>query len=249
MNLRLNNPIFTVVIPLIPQHDFEIKRILNLLANEQHLIEKLIICRSETKGSVSKVEKRYQKYAESVGFKKEIYVDFVKHVARDGTNRNRGWKLASTKYVAFMDADDLYSNTRLSTLLNFFDSTDADAMLHNYSSLTLSTEIHNEIPCQNTKIVVEKDEKGIDYLVDILGNKLKLHFAHITVRNDIKEILMFTDRFPGADWEFATQLVSRGLNVQYLTQELSAWSRNRSIRYRLRLYKMRLSKKFTKSVK
>ena len=148
-----------------------------------------------------------------------------------------------------MDADDLYSDTRLSTLLNFFDSTDADAILHNYSSLTLSTEKHNEISCQNTKIVVEKDDKGTDYLVDIFGNELKVHYAHITVRNDIKEILMFTDRFPGADWEFATQLVSRGLNVQYLTQELSAWSRNRSIRYRVRLYKMRLSKRFAKSMK
>jgi len=242
VNLQLNNPIFTVVVPLIPQHDFEIKRILKLLANEQHLIEKVIICRSETKGSVSKVKKRYLKYAKSVGFKKEINVDIVKHVARDGTNRNRGWKLASTKYVAFMDADDLYSNTRLSTLLNFFDSTDADALLHNYSSLSLSTEIHNELRCQNMKIVVAKDDKGTDYLVDILGNEVKVHFAHITVRNDIKDILMFTDKFPGADWEFATQLVSQGLNVQYLTQELSAWSRNRSIRYRLRLYKLRLTK-------
>lgn len=249
MNLQLNNPIFTVVVPLIPQHDFEIKRILKLLANEQYLIEKVIICRSETKGPVSKVKKRYLKYAKSVGFKKEIHVDFVKHVARDGTNRNRGWKLASTKYVAFMDADDLYSNTRLSTLLNFFDSTGADALLHNYSSLSLWTEIHNEMACNNTKIVVEKDDTGTDYLVDILGNELKVHFAHITVRNDIKDILMFTDRFPGADWEFATQLVFRGLNVQYLTQELSAWSRNRSIRYRLRIYKMRLSKKIAKSMK
>ncbi len=249
MNLLLNNPIFTVVIPLIPQHDFEIKRILKLLANEQHLIEKVIICRSETKGSVSKVEKRYQKYAESVGFNKEIYVDSVKDVARDGTNRNRGWKLASTRYVAFMDADDLYADTRLSTLLSFFDLTDADAILHNYSSLTLSSENNNEIPCQNTEIVVEKDDNGIDYLADKLGNGLKVHYAHLTVRNEIKEILMFTDRFPGADWEFATQLVSRGLNVQYLTQELSAWSRNRSIRYRVRLYKMRLSKRFAKSMK
>lgn len=249
MNLQLENPIFTVVVPLIPQHEFEIKRILKLLANEQHLIEKVIICRSETKGSVSKIKKRYLKYAKSAGFKKEIIVDSVKQVARDGTNRNRGWKLASTKYVAFMDADDLYSDTRLSTLLNFFELSGADALLHNYSSLSLSTEIDSEIKCQNKKILVKKGEEGTDYLVDILGNGLKVHFAHITVRNEIKDILMFTDRFPGADWEFATQLVSRGLKVEYLTQELSAWRRNRSIRYRLRLYKMRLSKKFSKFMK
>jgi glycosyltransferase involved in cell wall biosynthesis len=249
MSSQSNNPIFTVVIPLIPQHDFEIKRILKLLANEQYLIERVIICRSETKGSESRIKKKYQQYAKSIGFKKEIVVNSVKHVARDGTNRNRGWQLATTKYVAFMDADDLYSETRLSTLLRFFDLTGADALLHNYSSLDSPNETNSQIKCENTKIVLEKDEAGMDYLSDTEGNVLKIHFAHITVRNDIKDFLMFTDRFPGADWEFATQLVSRGLNVQYLTQELSAWSRNRSIRYKLRLYRMRLSKRFTKSMK
>jgi glycosyltransferase involved in cell wall biosynthesis len=244
-----DNPIFTIVIPLIPQHDFEIKRILKLLTNEQHLIKEVIICRSETKGSTPRVRKRYLNYAKSVGFVKEIKIDTVKSVARDGTNRNRGWKSATSKYVAFMDADDLYSVGRLSILLELFNSSNADGILHSYGSLSSPDEIFDLTKHPAKKVLVKKDENGVDYLVDMFGNELKVHFAHITVRNEVKDSLMFTDRFPGADWEFATQLVSRGFNVEYLSQELSAWSRNRSIRYKVRLYRMRLLRRFVKSMK
>ena len=244
-----DNPIFTVVIPLIPQHDFEIKRILNLLTHEQHLINEVIICRSETKGSVAKVKEKYSRCANSVGFLKRVSIDCVRSVARDGTNRNRGWQTASTKYVAFLDADDLYSKNRLSTLLELFETTNADAILHNYSSSGIPSEIFDATIQNIKKVTVKKNNDGVNYLSDMSGNELKVHFAHITLRNELKETLMFTDRFPGADWEFATEIVSRGFNVQYFTQELSAWSRNRSFRYKIRIFKLRLRKKFAKSMK
>jgi len=238
------NPPFTVVIPLIPQHDFEIKRILELLAHEQHLINEVIICRSETKGSVARVRKKYSRCANSVGFLKKISIDCVKSVARDGTNRNRGWQIASTKYVAFLDADDLYSKNRLSTLLELFEATNADAILHNYNSSGSPSERFDTTMREIKKVTVKKNSEGVNYLSDMSGSELKVHFAHITVRNNLKETVMFTDRFPGADWEFATEIVSRGFNVQYLTQELSAWSRNRSLRYKIRIFKLRLLKSF-----
>jgi glycosyltransferase involved in cell wall biosynthesis len=244
-----NNPVFTVVIPLIPQHDFEIKRILRLLAKEQHLIKEVIICRSETKISEASIKRRYAKYANSVGFDREINVNCVSSIARDGTNRNRGWQTATTEYVAFMDADDLYAEMRLTKLIEAFKSTRADGILHSYSSSVLPREFCDTPEIATRTISVKKNEIGVDCLVDSLGNELKVHFAHITVRNQVKDSLMFTDRFPGADWEFATQLVSQGFNVQYLNQELSAWSRNRSTRYKARLYRMKLAKKFTNFMK
>jgi glycosyltransferase involved in cell wall biosynthesis len=250
--MNLEDPKFTVVVPLIPQHDFEVKRILKLLANEQNLIERVIICRSETKDSGRAARNRYKKYAESVEFLKEISVDCVKNVARDGTNRNRGWLSADTEFVAFLDADDLYSKNRLSVILESFRNNKADAIVHNYNS---TGGVSSDFECltaktsDNSKVVLGKNFQATDYLADINGNELKVHFAHITVRNEIKHKLMFTDRFPGADWEFATRLVELGYEMRYIDAELSAWNRKRSARYLLRIYKMRLFAKLKNLLK
>jgi glycosyltransferase involved in cell wall biosynthesis len=223
---------FTVVIPLIPQHDFEIKRILKLLANEQNLIHQVIICRSETKGSISKIERKFQKYARQAAFYKDIKVDCVKTVARDGTNRNRGWKRALSEYVVFLDADDLYSQNRLSVLLHVFAVNKPDAIVHNYSSEGFPSKIEKlQLPKANN-VYTKIDKLGNACLIDESEIEIKVHFAHITVRNELRNTLMFTDKFPGADWEFAVGVVNSGSNMVYLNEELSAWSRNRSFRYR-----------------
>jgi hypothetical protein len=83
--MNLEDPKFTVVVPLIPQHDFEVKRILKLLANEQNLIERVIICRSETKDSGRAARNRYKKYAESVEFLRKfpwIVLKMLQEMAR-----------------------------------------------------------------------------------------------------------------------------------------------------------------------
>jgi len=250
--MNLNGSKFTVVIPLIPQHDFEIKRILKLLAYEQNLIKRVIICRSETKDSGRAARNRYKKYAESVGFLKEIYVDCVKNVARDGTNRNRGWLSADTEFVAFLDADDLYSKNRLSVILESFRNYKADAIVHNYNSIggvSSDFEFLGATKSDNPKVAIGKKSDSNDYLADVNGNELKVHFAHITVRNEIKEKLMFTDMFPGADWEFATSLVKLGYEMRYIDAELSSWNRKRSARYLFRVYKMRLFAKLKNLMK
>ena len=234
---------FTVVIPLIPQHDREIRRILELLANEQNLIHQVIICRSESKGSTSKIERKFQKYARQAAFHKEVIVDCVKTVARDGTNRNRGWTGTLSEYVAFVDADDLYSKNRLSVLLNVFVAINPDAIVHNYSSEGSPNSIEkSELP-QSNKVKTKIDPEGNKYLTNEQGVGIKVHFAHIAVRNELKNTLMFTDRFPGADWEFAVGVVDSGLNMVYLNEELSAWSRKRSFRYIIRISRMKLMKK------
>ena len=234
---------FTVVIPLIPQHDQEIKRILRLLANEQNLIQEVIICRSESRTSNSKIERKFLKFAKGAEFLKEIKVDCVRNIARDGTNRNRGWAQASSEYVAFMDADDLYSQNRLSVLLNLFTVSKADAIVHNYNSDGSPKSINPEEIPKSRRVELKNDLDGQAYMVDYLENELKVHYAHITVRNDLKSKIMFTDRFPGADWQFAVGVVKSGFDLEYVNEELSAWSRKRSIRYIIRIYRMRFVKK------
>jgi hypothetical protein len=154
--------------------------------------------------------------------------------------------------VAFLDADDLYAKNRLSIVLESFRNNEADAIVHNYNS---SGGVSSDFECLTakdlsvSKVVLGKNFQANDHLADLNGNELKVHFAHITVRNEIKNKLMFTDRFPGADWEFATSLVKLGFEMRYIDAELSAWNRNRSARYLVRIYKMRLFGKLKKFMK
>jgi hypothetical protein len=244
--MTLNESKFTIVIPLIPQHDFEIKRILRTLVSEQDLIKQVIICRSETRDLGKAAKKKYVKAAKSVGFQKDILVDSVRSVARDGTNRNRGWNNADSEFVAFLDADDLYSKNRLSVILETFRTTEADAVVHNYKSSGGSSPdfvTPSAYESESSKVFLGTKDDSSDFLADKSGNALKVHFAHISVRNEIRSSLMFTDRFPGADWEFATSLVALGYEMRYIDAELSAWNRKRSARYLVRIYKMRIQYK------
>ena len=250
--MSLDESKFTIVIPLIPQHDFEIKRLMTLLSSEQELIKRVIICRSETRDLGKAAKKRYSRYAKSAGFLKEITVDCVRTIARDGTNRNRGWSKVDTEYVAFLDADDLYSKNRLSVILESFRTTGADAIVHNYdSSGSILSEIENlaAYGSKSYKVFLGKKDNLSDFLADENGNALKVHFAHISVRTEIRNRLMFTDRFPGADWEFATSLVALGYDLRYIDAELSAWNRMRSTRYLIRIYRMRLKTKLFQLMK
>jgi len=250
--MNLDEPKFTIVIPLIPQHDFEIKRILRILVSEQDLIKQVIICRSETRDLGKAAIKKYSRAAKSVGFQKDIIVDSVRGVARDGTNRNRGWHKTDSEFVAFLDADDLYSKNRLSVILDIFRTTEADAIVHNYNSTgSTSSDFENfsAYVSKSSKVFLGKKDNSSDFLADKSGNPLKVHFAHICVRNEIRNHLMFTDRFPGADWEFATSLVALGYEMRYIDAELSAWNRKRSVRYLVRIYKMRVQHKLNQFMK
>jgi hypothetical protein len=241
------SPPFTIVVPLIPQHDNQIIGLLKTLVKEQNLIEEIIFCRSETKGSVSHLTRKIQKQAKSVGFKKNIRLDCVSTIARDGTNRNRGWNLALSRFVAFMDADDLYSDNRLSKLLQALETSGADAVVHNYNS-TGTLTFRNSLTMGIT-VQVKSETDGSYCLADNLGNPLKVHHAHITVKNSVKKEVMFTNRFPGADTEFAIGIVNKGMSMVYLKEELSTWNRHRSLRYMIRLYKLRAISKIKKLMK
>jgi glycosyltransferase involved in cell wall biosynthesis len=249
MNIESDPSVFSVVIPLIPQHDFELKRLFRTLASEQHLIGEVILCRSETTRSEGEVLRKFTKYARTAGFTKKLITTCVPEVARDGTNRNRGWEIASSPLIAFIDADDLYATCRLSQIFSIFESTPVDAVVHDYSSRGVlnSTKTLNKV-ADSISVKVKKNTSGGLYLTDLSDKELKLHYAHMTVRNEIRKSLLYTNKFPGADLEFAINLVTKGFNVQYIPSELSAWNRKRSVRYVIRLYKMRILRIFQKSV-
>lgn len=242
---------FTVVIPLIPLHDRELKRIFKTLATEAHLVQEVIICRSESKMSNSQaIQSKFENWARKAGLKVPITCSLTADQAYDGTNRNRGWLIAESPFVAFIDADDDYRKDRLTLLLSTFKRTNCDAILHNYEEdaalwpaekgLEFST---SSGPIQAYLLGTEDPGDLSVPISDGDGRVLQIHHAHASVRTEVAARAMYTGIFPGADTELCKKLILAGLNVQYMNEKLSNWNRKRSLRYRLRLFKKRLSKR------
>jgi hypothetical protein len=244
------NP-FTVVVPLIPQHDSKIKKLFKTLSCETQLISEVILCRSETFMPHWILERKFNLLAKHCGLKVPVIVDSIRGVARDGTNRNRGWKIAKAPYVAFMDADDSYTTNRLEILHNVFLKFDPDAVIHDYRSSDGDAVFDVGVNLDDIKVsacrLAEFKKEGEEFfsVCDVEGNPLQIHFAHLTVKTDLRGSIQFSNRFPAADAQMTQDLLVLKKSVQYVASKLSGWERDRSIRYKVRLLRGRLSKHFS----
>lgn len=237
----------SVVIPLIPQHDSELRRIFEEISSESEIVGEVIICRSETIDIFSNYTfRRYVKWAHAAGLTSKIILSHIKDSAPDGVNRNRGWEIATGDYVVFLDADDSYAKNRISAVISTMKHYNYDLFLHNYAleeeslaEVSKKDTTFQAVSLKASNALFGKD--GLGPITDNAGNPLQIHHAHISIRNStIVRQIEFTNRFPGADTEFCKRAVSSELNCGYSSLKLSKWSRDRSLRYRARLLRKKL---------
>lgn len=241
-------PFFDVVVPLIPQHDSQMNRIFSVLSRQNVGIGQVVLARSETWAPKKYLEYKFRKSAHLVGLKCTITVAPIRSMNTDGSNRNRGWKLCQNEYVVFLDADDNYSDDMLEVIQKCIESTGADAIIHNFKSEDLEPEdkslnLGSSKPPIRAFLAKKKDSNSEFFaIVNGEGEELKVHFAHLTIRRKLIDEFRYSDRFPGADQELVQRLVRDDVRVFYILKQLSSWSRERSLRYLVRIYRKRLFK-------
>jgi glycosyltransferase involved in cell wall biosynthesis len=122
---------FSIVIPIYPPHLNFIPRIINniiLSENSTVLISEIILCISEINSEISnKITEAYKE------LKIPITISFVSEPKNASQNRNRGWELAKSEYICFLDADDIYHPERFNILKEIIEENNyPDAIVGSY---------------------------------------------------------------------------------------------------------------------
>ncbi len=221
---------FSVVIPLIPQHDRELGGIFFQLNGSREILEEIIICRSESLFSQNQSMARITRLAEKNGISpKFLKFSFVSGKATAGENRNRGWNLASGSHVAFLDADDSYAKNRLEVIRDTLEKSDAKAVVHKFGN-------HSQKVREGRKESLSFDyiQSNADGIFTVRKSQVSFHCAHLTLETSLRSDYQYSDIFPGEDLELVSRMINNGVRVFYIDHELSSWNRNRSFRYELR---------------
>jgi glycosyltransferase involved in cell wall biosynthesis len=230
---------FTIVIPVIPKHFRYLRYLLKELISEEDLILEVLIC-------ASSVDIEHSKELDAIVadsyFNNSIRIFSTQDSRSAGENRNIGWNEAVSKYVAFLDADDIYHPRRLRTIIQVLNDYNGDALVHDYyrmrprycltkcNTTTFKVCTGEELLFANKSRMDMKLPKGDIYFGETnlllparLANMSKVHHGHLVVKKEIP--IRYSSRRSGEDGELIVELLKNNFNLVFISAKLSIYDR------------------------
>ena len=134
------NPLISVIIPVYNGERYLVEAIESALAQSWRPIEIILIDDGSTDGSAALARR----------FAPEVKYEFIDH-AGAGAARNRGVALAGGDYLAFLDADDLWTKRKLESQMAVFNSPNPPDLLlgfvEHFISPDVGSPLANKIRC------------------------------------------------------------------------------------------------------
>ncbi len=240
--------LFSIVIPLVPQHDSYFFGFLSELFKSAENVGEVIASRSS--GNSEDMIKFDEKLAELRSSSGNLFPVRVLHSTDNllaGENRNRAWDVAEYDYVVFCDADDSYSPYRLKMLEDAIERFQPDLIVHDYFSgsrpveyeyqepdkleYVLSSEIFEATFLGKPRKRASEGKYSGDTNIRVpfkLDNHVKIHHAHSCVRTSLRKDFRFGDTFRAEDGQFCRDILESNRRVIYIPWELSTWIYSRS---------------------
>jgi glycosyltransferase involved in cell wall biosynthesis len=250
---------FSIVIPLVPQHDDYFFDFLAELSKSSDKVGEVIVSRSNRSfRSIAKFKLELDSFLSENNICFPVEVLYTTETLLAGENRNRAWACAKYEYVVFCDADDSYSPYRLLMIEETISLLEPELIIHDYFSGARATEYCYEIP-ENLNYVqseelfeatflsvprnrINEGEHSGDTNLRVplkLNNHVKIHHAHICVKNILREKFQFGSLYRAEDGQFCRDILENHHPVAYIPWELSTWVYSRSTAPSARLHTLR----------
>jgi glycosyltransferase involved in cell wall biosynthesis len=203
----------SVVIPCYPPHFHHLPTLLERLKNQTLQPSEVIISASEmTAGQADTLSEQLNGILTC-----PLSITSVVEPQPPGLNRNRGGDLATSTYVAFLDADDIYHPQKLELGVLLLDRTGADILVHGFYSrgthltvldqiidvdkITITstdTILHQTFGNPPTRIGGERGHLGDTNII----SGYDIHHGMPCIRRELLNIVRYTSMRYGEDGMF-----------------------------------------------
>lgn len=156
-----------------------------------------------------------------------LSIQYSRQKLNQATNRNIAGSMLKTKYISFIDADDLMHPSRIEYILKAFDSGPYEAIYHGYSSEHSTHSGDPFKPMDSFKLSSEK--MVIDpnaYGLKVGETNYEIHHAHVTVKQEVFKKFKFNESWEAFRLEdslYARSLVENDVKLGYIANKLTRY--------------------------
>jgi len=237
--------VFSVVIPLTGKHRKYLFDLLIDLRNSTNLIDEVIVARDPFFFLFNIFYILYLRIRAKISrIDFYIYLTTSNRRSFSGMARNRGWELATSEWVVFLDADDTYATNMFEIIKEVIEiKPDANLILHSYKYNEDVVRLKNfrsesefrsdvigskDIMDYTLRLNQVQNRAGLkDSNIEIPPNKTGVtvvHHGHATVRNEIYNMIKYKNVEKAEDGIFCQDVLFGLGGVYFIPLELSIYN-------------------------
>lgn len=239
MSEFLNPPLFSVVMPAYESEKYIAAAIKSVISQSVDSLEIIIVLDPSTDNTQLLAEKMAEE---------DSRINVLCNSSRIGVSesRNQGINFAQGKYIAFLDADDLWNYQKLEKQLEVFCSTDCDVCCTSYSFIDTDGNV-----ILSPYIISEKIDFRLMLKENVIGT------STCALKSEVAKSYRMDDRYYHEDYVYWLSILKNGYKavgipealVQYrLTGDGRSKNKLRSAFYRLKIYRSFLKLGIVKSI-
>ena len=197
-------PLVSVIIPYYKKKAFFEKTLKSAMSQTLKDYEIIIIYNDEDNDEIKFVKKLTKN-------KKKIRLLIKRKTLDAGVARNFGIEKSKGKYVAFLDADDVWKKDKLKLQLKFMKINKFDISHTSYVAIKKKKTVIKSKPYRNYKELLKSCDIGLSTV--------------IVKKNILNKYFSFSNLKTKEDFVLWLKLLKSGYKIGYLNKDLSEWNK------------------------